>query len=360
MTRKRVDTHNVSGFLKKKKYFIAFIASCFYIAGIFYDIPAIAAWMGFCFAAYSVVANDSIQTLGTFIASNRNVHWWIMWGFISSVFLLTAGYSWYIHSGDVTFQRLSARGLDRTPTIFAYLQVTAPLFLLILTRLKIPVSTTFLILTCFTTSTTTVGAILLKSLLGYVIAFSIALVLWFAVSKVIKKSKKKNFHRGWRVTQWISTGSLWAIWLMQDASNVAVFLPRSLTGWEFTGFASVIIVGLGLLFFKQGEKIQEIVEEKSRIQDTRSATIVDFIYAGILYLFKIQNNIPMSTTWVFIGLLAGREIAKSLTGTNEKRELRGAIQMAVRDFSYVTIGLLVSMIIAVFGNETIRLEWLGF
>ena len=35
-------------------------------------------WMalGFLFAAYSVIANDSVQTLGTFIASNKErFHW---------------------------------------------------------------------------------------------------------------------------------------------------------------------------------------------------------------------------------------------------------------------------------------------
>ena len=33
--------------------------------------PQIAMWVGFLFAAYAAVANDSIQTLGTFIASNQ-------------------------------------------------------------------------------------------------------------------------------------------------------------------------------------------------------------------------------------------------------------------------------------------------
>ena len=39
-------------------------------------------WMGigFLFAAYSVIANDSVQTLGTWIASNnQKVNWKIMW-----------------------------------------------------------------------------------------------------------------------------------------------------------------------------------------------------------------------------------------------------------------------------------------
>ena len=45
-------------------------------------------WMavGFLFAAYSVIANDSVQTLGTWIASNNDrVNWKVMWLSASSV-----------------------------------------------------------------------------------------------------------------------------------------------------------------------------------------------------------------------------------------------------------------------------------
>ena len=40
-------------------------------------------------------ANDSIQTLGTFIASNQDKKWWILWLFIGGVFLVTHSYSWF-------------------------------------------------------------------------------------------------------------------------------------------------------------------------------------------------------------------------------------------------------------------------
>ncbi len=36
---------------------------------------------------------------------------------------------------------------------------------------------------------------------------------------------------------------------------------------------------------------------------------MDFIYGIILFFFKELSNVPMSTTWVFLGLLAGREFA---------------------------------------------------
>ena len=57
-------------------------------------------WMaiGFLLAAYSVIANDSVQTLGTWIASNNKiVNWKIMWGAASAVLLWALWYGWYMY-----------------------------------------------------------------------------------------------------------------------------------------------------------------------------------------------------------------------------------------------------------------------
>jgi hypothetical protein len=66
---------------------------------------------------------------------------------------------------------------------------------------------------------------------------------------------------------------------------------------------------LGYIFYSRGGAIQEIVKAKTNTVDIRSATIIDFLYALILLFFKEFSKVPMSTTWVFLGLLAGREIA---------------------------------------------------
>jgi hypothetical protein len=69
---------------------------------------------------------------------------------------------------------------------------------------------------------------------------------------------------------------------MQDAANIAVYLPRTLTISQFIAFAAFIFFGLGLLFYLRGDRIQSIVTEKSNITEVRAATIVDFyIYAII-------------------------------------------------------------------------------
>lgn len=63
-------------------------------------------WFGFILASYSAIANDSIQTLGTFITSNKHVVWWKQWIWISSIFLGTVLYSWISFDGDISFERL--------------------------------------------------------------------------------------------------------------------------------------------------------------------------------------------------------------------------------------------------------------
>jgi hypothetical protein len=143
---------------------------------------------------------------------------------------------------------------------------------------------------------------------------------------------------------------------MQDAANIAVYLPRAMNINEFLGFAIFIFVGLGVLFYLRGDRIQEIVTEKSHILDVRSATVVDFIYAIILFYFKIHSNVPMSTTWVFLGLLAGREIAMSFVDARGLGQPLGkSLRMIWKDGSYALIGLAVSIILAISINP--QIEW---
>ena len=51
------------------------------------------AMAGFALAGYSVIANDSVQTLGTWIASNREkFKWYTMWAAASAVMIGTMVY----------------------------------------------------------------------------------------------------------------------------------------------------------------------------------------------------------------------------------------------------------------------------
>lgn len=333
--------------LREERSFLMLIGFFFFVAGITYDTPQIAMWVGFFFAAYSAIANDSIQTIGTFIASNGDKKWWVLWLFMGGIFLVTAYYSWITYGGDVTYERLSSKGFEEAPDEFVFLQVAAPIFLLIITRLRMPVSTTFLILSCFSANAEGIAGVLGKSLQGYGLAFVVAIIVWILFSRLFDKILTGEASFWWTPVQWIISGALWAVWLMQDAANIAVYLPRSLSGNQFLMFAGVIFFGLGVLFYLRGDRIQQIVLEKSHVVDVRAATMIDFIYVILLYYFKVVSTIPMSTTWVFIGLLAGREIGMSFTkAASNGKPLKKSFQLMLKDFGLAMIGLIVSITLA--------------
>lgn len=347
--------------IKSERRFLMLIGVFFFIAGATYQTPHIAMWIGFFFAAYSAIANDSIQTIGTFLASNADKKWWVLWLFIGLIFLVTITYSWFTFDGDVTYERLTTKGFDQAPQQFAFLQVAAPLFLLIITRLRMPVSTTFLLLSVFAVDPDGIVQMLQKSLSGYVVAFTVAIIIWLMMNRLFQRWFRGEPHPFWRPAQWVISGVLWAVWLMQDAANIAVYLPRSLSAGAFFLFCGFIFFGLGLLFYLRGDRIQRIVTEKSNVTDVRAATVIDGVYAIILWYFKTISVVPMSTTWVFIGLLAGRELAMSLTsrkGTG--RSLGSSFRLILKDVSYAVIGLIISIVLAVVINPVIWDELVAF
>lgn len=342
-------------FFFRERTFLRLVAFCLLLSIIFYPYPAIAMWIGFAFAAYSAIANDSIQTIGTFIASNEDRKWWHLWLFIGGIFLVTSYYSWYTFDGDVSFQRLSSKGFSESPTSFHFLQLISPLVLLMITRLRMPVSTTFMLLSVFSSNADAIMNVTQKSLTGYGLAFVSAVVVWYGFGKFLKRFTKGEPHPYWRIAQWTVSGALWSVWIMQDAANIAIFLNRNLSFIEYLAFAGFIFLGLGVLFYLKGDKIQEIVKEKSSVSDVRSASIIDFVYAILLFFFKEVSTIPMSTTWVFLGLLGGREIAMQFSPHSKtKMSKKQTFTLVVRDISYALIGLLISITLAAAINPEIQ------
>ena len=349
---------------RNERSFLLLIGLAFIAAAAATPYPDVARWVGFFLAAYSTVANDSIQTVGTFIASNEYRRWWVLWAFIGGVFLVVFTWGWLTNggglttAGDVSYGRLTSKGFTETPQSFTFLQVAAPIFLLILTRLRMPVSTTFLILSCFATEAEGVTDVLLKSVSGYGVAFVTAVVAFGATARLTQRYMKGKPSAWWVPAQWIATATLWGSWIMQDMANLAVYLPRQLDLTQFLVFAGAVTGGLGILFYLRGDKIQRVVSEKSSVVDIRPATIIDFVYAVILFGFVKVSPIPMSTTWVFIGLLAGRELTLILLKTSH-RTLGQGLRLAGRDLLYTTIGLVVSLVLAVLANPVFHDAILG-
>ena len=300
-------------------------------------MDALTLWMliGFLFAGYAVIANDSVQTLGTWIASNNDkFNWKIMWGAASAVLLYTLWYGWYTNGGDISYGRLNKIPFQE----IQWYHAMAPGLLLILTRMGVPVSTSFLVLSAFA-STFVLEKMLVKSMMGYAVAAVAAYIIWIGVTKILNEAKPvaEQNKKWWRIAQWFTTGFLWFTWLSHDMANIAVFLPREIP-WDLMILISVVfIVGLGYMFREGGGKIQNIVIEKHNTRYVRSATIIDAVYFLILLFFKELNDIPMSTTWVFVGLLCGRELAMATVTGKEK--FKTVFPLITRDFIKMMIGL---------------------
>ena len=298
-------------------------------------------WMfvGFLFAAYSVIANDSVQTLGTWIASNNErFNWKVMWGAASAVLLYTLWYGWYTNGGDISYGRLNKIPFQD----IEWYHAAAPGLLLILTRIGVPVSTSFLVLSAFA-STFVLEKMLMKSMMGYAVAAVAAYAIWIGVTKILDEAKpvKEEHKRYWRIGQWVTTGFLWFTWLSHDMANIAVFLPRQIPVDLMIGISFVFIAGLWWMFREGGGKIQQIVLEKHNTRYVRSATIIDGVYWIILFFFKELNDIPMSTTWVFVGLLCGRELAMAtMTG---KEKFKVVFPLIGKDFLKMMVGLAASV-----------------
>ncbi len=327
------------------------------------DLSLVIMWLGFLMAAYSVVGNDVIQTLGTFLSSNEKRPWYVLWAFAGTILSIVLINGW-IHS-DIAYGRLSKIDI---PATLEWWYLLPPVVLLIITRFGIPVSTTFLILTLFSMNKIEgdVGAILtsvfdtkavlgkmiMKSLLGYVVAFSAAMVIYLMVTNILEKRfmenpiKEKN-RNYWVTAQWCSTGFLWWQWLTQDLANIYVYLlgGGNLAPLPFFFSLFAILALLGYIFYSKGGAVQKIVKAKTNTTDIRSATFVDLIYGIVLMIFKDWSAIPMSTTWVFIGLLAGREIAIRIR--LEKRLSRATTSDIGRDLFKVFSGLVISVVLVV-------------
>ena len=302
------------------------------------------AFIGFALAGYSVIANDSVQTLGTWISSNREkFKWYTLWFAASLVLSVTLFYSWYTTGGDISFGRLSKIPYQDVQWYHAL----APLALILLTRKGIPVSTSFLVLSAFASSFV-LEKMLVKSVIGYGIAAVVAYLVWFVLSKFLNETNdvKEQHKPYWRTAQWLTTGFLWYTWLAHDVANIAVYLPRELSLTAVSLVILFFVTVLGWLFYERGGKIQKLLIDKQNTRYVRSATIIDLIYAFILLYFKEMNSIPMSTTWVFVGLLSGREIALR-NGFSSKGKLKEVFPMVAKDFGKLMIGMLVSVAIVI-------------
>ncbi len=301
--------------------------------------------VGFQIALYFVLGNDAIQVTGTFNTSNQDIHWSKRAAAASCVLVATLALGWWMYDGDIAFGRLAK--VPYTPITVWHL--IPPIVLAILTLRGIPVSTTFIIISAFRPKL--ISEMLVDSAVGFASALLIGLGLWSLLHYALDENKKpsKRDLKVWRVLQWISTACLLYSWISHDMANIAVYLPRTLT---LTQLVFVCLSGsccIFIAFSKNGGKIQEIVVNKTNTKYVRSATVIDLVFAAILLVLKEWSDVPMSTTWVFVGLIIGREIAVVCHHPNKK--VKHIYPIVLKDFVKVICGLFISIACAWFVNR---------
>ena len=305
------------------------------------DLTLLYTIVGFGLAGWSVIANDSIQTLGTFIASKSKwFKWYTLAGSASLMMAIVLAYGWWSYDGDISFGRLTRIPYQE----IQWYHAVAPGILLLLTKIGIPVSTTFLVLSAFA-STVVLEKMLMKSVVGYGLAAVAAYICWIVISKFINE-KFDEVTTGWKIAfwrnaVWVSSAYLWAAWLSHDVANIAVYLPRQLDITLLLIVVTYFTILLFYIFYIQGGPIQKVVLDKTGTRYARSATIINIIYAVVLYYFKELNDLPMSTTWVFVGLLCGRELA--ISTMNKDYKFKYVFPLIGKDFLKMIFGLSVSV-----------------
>ncbi len=148
--------------------------------------------------------------------------------FISSILVVVLIYGWYASGvGDASYGRLETIPFPEGGVTWLY--IVPPILLIILTKYGIPVSTTFLVLTIF--SPQSLGSMMAKSMMGYAVAFVVAIVVYrFVMRKEFRvyfsKTRDQEPSNIWIGLQWVSTAFLWSQWLIQDLANIFVYVPR--------------------------------------------------------------------------------------------------------------------------------------
>lgn len=301
------------------------------------------ALIGFTLAAYSVVANDALQTLGAFINSNRKLPWWALFLYAGTILCVVFYIGWLKFDGDPSWGRLS--NADKFPVFeVEWFHVLPAIALVVVTRFGLPVSTGFMILSIFASSAG-IAAMAQKSLTAYGFAFALGAALYAALAPTVERHFMKTPEEAqqpiWILLQWVATGYLWAMWLIQDFSHIFIYMPRHLDAGQAIFGVGVILLFLLITFIDRGGPVQKVLSSKTSITDIRSATIMDFTYASILALFVNLNSTPMSTTWAFLGLIAGRELA--IATIDKVRSPGATMKIVLRDASKALIGLVISV-----------------
>ena len=301
------------------------------------------AWIITSLVTYNVVFNNSIQTIGLFIASNKNKGIFYNLLFFSSIFVFTVLLSWFLTDREVHYHLLDTINYSRIGLQFLLL----PILLSFLTKKQVPLSATFLIIPLFADSST-ISSMVNKTTVSYFLSLIGSLIIYkflYTKYKNLLVDEKSDTGKIWIVAEYVSTGILWFSWLTVSLCNFVIFLPRKFDIIDLILFSIVGIITLYCILISNGGEIQKIIDQKSDVKNIKTTVIFNSLFAFALLFIQHMDNIPITSTWMFLGILAGRELAISVTTKRLAGEkYRLCLAKIWKDLRLAIIGIVLSLL----------------
>ncbi len=339
--RKNIKKHFDIIFKDKFNLLLIFV----FLLGNIVNLGLFFNWFMIAVSSYTVIGNNYIQTIGSFIVNNKKRSK-INWIFLSFSFIITTLISWFIYEGEVDYSLLKNIEYQKDLDIVIIL---IPLLLNIFTKYGIPVSATFLIIPLFSTSNT-IHIMITKTITSYFLAFIVSFFIWsFIYKNFINKIKNtsEDLNRLWNIAEYITTALVWMAWNILSICVFVVFVDRQFNIYELIIFNMIIIFILYLLINNSGGKIEKIIKEKRDSNNKKTVTIFNLIFAIILLYLQFFSNVPLTTTWVFLGLLAGKELAMTYVESSlfaSGRNMKASIAKIIVDLNKAIVGIVFSLI----------------
>lgn len=310
--------------------------------GIFFS------WFMLAVSSYTVVANNYIQTIGSFIVNNKQ-KFWSNWFFVSVNFTIATLISWFIFNGSLDYSFLKNVEYQKDLNIII---IFIPLLLNIFTKYGIPVSATFLIIPLFG-SNSTVHIMLTKTVTSYFLAFMVAFFVWRTIYKYFKnfiKYEKDDLNFFWNFMEYITTALVWIAWNILNICVFVVFVDRDFSIYELLAVNIIVIFVIYIIMVNSGGQIEKIIRDKKDNANKKTTAIFNLLFAIILLSLEFFSNVPLTTTWVFLGLLAGRELALSYVekGIFADKKSKISLVKIIKDLNKAIIGIVFSLIFVKF------------
>ena len=217
-----------------------------------------------------------------------------MFLFIFSVFVFVILLSWFFFHKELHFGKLNSIPYDSNINIFHFM---SPFLLMYLTSKKVPVSSTLLFATSFS-SASILHTILTKTIQIDRFSFLIGFILWkYIYFLLIKKFEKydwwtrffeANNDTFWLIMQYVSTALLWLSWLFSNLSSVLIFIPRE---FDVKSLIILFIFAALIIFYlidNMGGEMQQLIKNKKNTNNVKSATMINIVYGVLIYIFQLN------------------------------------------------------------------------